>query len=74
MASWNGQNKRRKSKGFKKDRRKEELKSRYESAVSVESSKRNRQFELSIERELADDLIEEELERQETEFLIRRHS
>ena len=74
MASWNGQNKRRKCKGFKKDRRKEELKSRYERAVNVESNKRDRKFELSIERELGEDFIEEELERQESEFLIRRHS
>ena len=74
MASWNGQNKRRKRKEFAKKRRIVELHSRLNDKSRQASAKRSKRFDASIARELAEDLMDEELDAMEDEFLIQRHT
>ena len=74
MASWNGQNKRRKRNEFAKKRRIVELHSRLIDKNRQASAKRNKRFDASIARELAQDLMDEELDVMEDEFFIQRHT
>jgi len=74
MASWNGQNKRRKKDDFSKKRKLAELQSRYVGAENRQRRKRDRRFEESIVRELAEDALLDELEEMETVYLVRKHS
>ena len=74
MASWNGQNKRRKRKQFAKKRRIIELHSRFSDTNRRQSEKRSKRFDASIAREWAEDFMNEELEEMEAEFLIQRHT
>lgn len=74
MASWNGQNKRRKRKQFAKKRRIVELHSRFNDNKRQASAKRSKRFDASIARELAEDSMNEELEEMEAEFFIQRHT
>ena len=74
MASWNGQNKRRKRKQFAKKRRIIELHSRFNDNKRQASAKRSKRFDASIARELAEDFMNEELDELENNFLIQRHT
>ena len=74
MASWNGQNKRRKRKEFSKKRRIVELHSRFDDSNRQLSAKRSKRFDASIARELAEDFMNEELDAMEDEFFIQRHT
>lgn len=74
MASWNGQNKRRKRNEFAKKRRIVELHSQLIDKNRQASAKRNKRFDASIARELAQDLMDEELDAMEDEFFIQRHT
>ncbi len=74
MASWNGQNKRRKRKQFAKKRRIVELHSRFNDNKRQASAKRSKRFDASIARELAEDSMNEELDELENNFLIQRHT
>ncbi len=74
MASWNGQNKRRKRKQFAKKRRIVELHSRFNDNKRQASAKRSKRFDASIARELAEDFMNEELDELENNFLIQRHT
>lgn len=74
MASWNGQNKRRKRNEFAKKRRIVELHSRLSDVGRQASAKRSKRFDRSIARELAEDFMNEELDAMEDEFLIQRHT
>jgi len=74
MASWNGQNKRRKKDDFSKKRKLAELQSLYVGAENRQRRKRDRRFEESIVRELAEDALLDELEEMETVYLVRKHS
>lgn len=74
MASWNGQNKRRKRKEFSKKRRIVELHSRFNDSNRQLSAKRSKRFDASIARELAEDFMNEELDAMEDEFFIQRHT
>lgn len=74
MASWNGQNKRRKRKEFAKKRRIVELHSRLIDKNRQASAKRSKRFDASIARELAEDLIDEQMNAMEDEFFIQRHT
>ena len=74
MASWNGQNKRRKRNEFTKKRRIVELHARCNDKSRQASVKRSKRFDASIARELAEDLMDEELDAMEDEFFIQRHT
>lgn len=74
MASWNGQNKRRKRNDFAKKRKVIELHSRFDDANRRSQSKREKQFDESIARELADDAMDEQIEELENEYLVNKHS
>ena len=74
MASWYGQNKRRKRKEFAKKRRIVELHARCSDKSRQASAKRSKRFDASIARELAEDLMNEELDEMEDEFFIQRHT
>ena len=74
MASWNGQNKRRKRNEFAKKRRIVELHSRLSDVSRQSSVKRGKRFDRSIARELAEDLMNEQLDELEDAYLIKRHT
>ena len=74
MASWNGQNKRRKRKEFAKKRRIVELHSRFRDSNRQLSAKKSKRFDASIAREMAEDHMDEELDELENEFLIQKHA
>ena len=74
MASWNGQNKRRKRKQFAKKRRIVELNSRFNDNKRQASAKRSKRFDASIAREMAEDHMNEELDELENEFLMQKHT
>lgn len=74
MASWNGQNKRRKRKDFAKKRRIVELHSRFDDSSRRQSAKRNKRFDASIARELAEDFMDEQLDADENEYLVNKHT
>jgi hypothetical protein len=74
MASWNSQNKRRKRKEFAKKRRIVELHSHFRDSNRQLSSKRSKRFDASIARELSEDLMDEEIDELENEFLIQKHA
>jgi len=74
MASWNGQNKRRKRNEFAKKRKIVELHSRFSDKSRQASVKRNKRFDASIARELAEDLMNEQLDELEDAYLIKRHT
>ena len=70
MASWNGQNKRRKKKDFAKKRKVVELHSRFNDANRRGQSKREKRFDESIARELAEDFMDEQLNAAEDAYLV----
>lgn len=74
MASWNGQNKRRKRKDFAKKRRIVELHSRFDDSNRRQSAKRSKRFDASIARELAEDFMNEQLDADENEYLVNKHT
>lgn len=74
MASWNGQNKRRRRKNFAKKRRIVELHSRFDDSNRRQSAKRNKRFDASIARELAEDFMNEQLDADENEYLVNKHT
>lgn len=74
MPSWNGQNKRRKRNEFAKKRRIIELHSRFSDVNRQLNAKRNKRFDMSIARELAEDLMNEQLDELEDAYLIKRHT
>mgnify|MGYP003628786222 CR=1 FL=1 len=74
MASWNGQNKRRKRSEFAKKRKIVELHSRFSDVNRQLSAKRSKRFDFSIARELAEDLMNEQLDEMEDAYLIKKHT
>lgn len=70
MASWNGQNKRRKRKDFAKKRKIVELHSRFIDSNRRSQSKREKRFDESIARELAEDYMDEQLNEAEDAYLV----
>ena len=70
MASWNGQNKRRKRNDFAKKRKIVELHSRFNDSNRRSQSKREKRFDESIARELAEDFMDEQLNEAEDAYLI----
>jgi len=70
MASWNGQNKRRKRKDFAKKRKIVELHSRFNDSNRRSQSKREKRFDESIARELSEDFMDEHLDAVEDAYLI----